>query len=161
MLNSDLGNTALLGNETYFSGVHIGSSNSSIPYIYSENGVICFRYIDENNSVAYTSTAELKEKGKLHCFGIITTTSFQSFNVLANCQYYILSTMTNDNRPLASTIIDSAQAIRLTNSSLTAIACYAVEPSNYRAEVYFSSNLTKAYMKSISDNDIAVLYGVI
>lgn len=156
-----MSNTVLLGSETYFSGVHIGSSNSSIPYIYSENGAICFRYIDENNSVAYASTTEFKAKGKLHCFGIITSTSFKSFNVLANCQYYILTTMTNDNRPLASTIIDSAQAERLTNSNLTAIACYPIEPSNYRADVYFSSNLTKAYMKSASGHDTAVLYGVV
>ena len=68
--------------------------------------------------------------------------------------------MTNDGRPLATTLIDSGQVKKLTNSGTTAEACYAGEPNNYRASVYFNSATTLAYLKSASAYDTAVLYGI-
>ena len=64
--------------------------------------------------------------------------------------------LTNDNRPLASTLFTPEYLINnCTTVDKTALSVYPVEPNAYAASVYYSNNVL--YIKSISVFDKAAL----
>lgn len=59
-IQTELNAKATAGSETYFNGVHLGSSNSSTPLIYSEEDDINFRYsAEESGEEKLTSVREM------------------------------------------------------------------------------------------------------
>lgn len=89
-----------------------------------------------------------------------SATSFTSFSINTGFRYYFLTVSAGNNRPLATTLIDTAQAKACINSSNTICTCYGIEPNNYNASLYFSSDLKTVYLKTESSYDCATLYGV-
>ena len=64
--------------------------------------------------------------------------------------------LTDDNRPLASTLFTPEYLINnCTTVDKTALSVYPVEPNAYAAAVYYSNNVL--YIKSISVFDKAAL----
>ena len=64
--------------------------------------------------------------------------------------------LTNDNRPLASTLIMPEYLVNnCTTPAKAAVSIYALEPNAYAANVYYSNNIL--YIKSISIYDKAML----
>lgn len=64
--------------------------------------------------------------------------------------------LTNDNRPLASTLFTPEYLINnCTTVAKAALSVYPVEPNAYAASVYYSNNVL--YIKSISSFDKAML----
>lgn len=58
-----------LPGESYFSGVHIGSSASAIPYIYTEGNNINFRYVDASGNTTYTNIRSIVSALNSHTHG--------------------------------------------------------------------------------------------
>lgn len=93
---------------------------------------------------------------------MVTTesTAYVEQSVPTGYKYYFLSCTAIGVRPLATTLIDVEQAKRCTSESSAIVAMFAGDTTSYEANVYFSSNLTKVYIKSKSGWDAATLYGV-
>lgn len=88
-------------------------------------------------------------------------TSYAEATIPTGFRYYFLSVrVAATSRVLATTMITKEEAKACTNSHTICGAVYGAEPNNYSASIYFSSDLTKAYIKSASIYDSAILYGV-
>ncbi len=88
-------------------------------------------------------------------------TSFTTATIPTGFRYYFLSVrVSGTSRVLGTAMITKEEAKACTNSSSVSGVTYGADPSNYSASIYFSSDLTKAYIKSASQYDSAILYGV-
>lgn len=140
--------------EIHFDGINVTEVKKLLPTIPSADGT-------QNDIDSLYS--KLEKSGNVTLLCSTKATSFQQFSIagLHEYKYFVLACSTESANRLLSTILIPSMFLDMSITPETVCeSVYSAESSLYKSQVYFNSALNLVFLKSASQYDSALLYGI-